>query len=110
MAQGIQFICGGCGKTIGAWDDGNPYYLDARGKKQYAYHPDHMRDQCIGNDSPSVCLSCGKEFMVDSRAPIAACPKCHSSEIADTFHLDGRTCPYCAEGIFVRDPDFFAIS
>jgi len=110
MAEGIQFTCNSCGKSITAWDDGNPYYLDAHGKKQYAYHPDHRRDQCIGNDAPYLCLSCGQEFMVDSRAPREACPQCHSSNVADTFHLNDRKCPYCAGGVFVRDPDFHAIS
>ena len=40
MAQGIRLVCENCGKSIEAWDDGNPYYLDRRGKKQYAWHPD----------------------------------------------------------------------
>ena len=59
MAQGVTFSCNHCGHSIEAWDDGNPYYLDERGKKRYAYHPSSERDQCVGNDSPHICLSCG---------------------------------------------------
>ena len=37
MAQCVRFVCNGCGHSIKAWDDGNPYYLDQRGRKHYAY-------------------------------------------------------------------------
>ena len=66
VAQGFRFVCGGCAHTIEAWDEGNPYYIDDDGKKQYAYHPSDKRDLCIGNDSPHLCLSYGHEFMPDS--------------------------------------------
>ncbi len=55
--------------AVEAWSDGNPYYIDGGGAKLYAYHPDHdSLAQCIGNDDPHLYLSCGREFMVDSRA------------------------------------------
>jgi hypothetical protein len=38
MAQAFRFICNSCGETIESGDEGNPYYLDKRGRKQYAYH------------------------------------------------------------------------
>ena len=93
-----------------SWDDGNPYYIDEDGKKQYAYHPSPLRNRCIGIDSPHLCLSCGHEFMVDSEAPIVACPKCKAREIVDTWTLSGKACPYCKTGVFVVDPEWHAIS
>ncbi|MCH8822530.1 MAG: hypothetical protein IH984_03380 [Planctomycetes bacterium] len=111
MAQGVRHICGGCGHAIEAWSDGNPYYIDKAGDKQYAYHPDHeLLAKCIGNDSPHLCLSCGFEFMVDSNDPVANCPKCKTGEIACTYDLDNKQCPFCKEGVFNIDPDLFAIS
>jgi DNA-directed RNA polymerase subunit RPC12/RpoP len=111
MAEGVRFICGNCRKAIEAWSDGNPYYLDSDGAKQCAYHPDHERlALCIGNDSPHICLACGGEFMVDSLAPVAACPDCGATEIAHTFGLDGVRCPYCKVGEFDADPGFHCVS
>lgn len=111
MAEGIRFVCGYCGHAIESWSDGNPYYLDEEGNKQYAYHPDHKRlDKCIGNDVLHICLSCGQEFMVDSLMPVSTCPKCHAIDIVDTYQLDGRLCPFCKAGTFVADPEFHAIS
>ena len=43
MAQQTTWLCTTCGHSIGAWSDGNPYYIDEAGEKQYAYHPDHER-------------------------------------------------------------------
>ncbi len=55
--------------------DGNPYYIDEAGGKQYAYHPDHERlALCIGNDIPHLCLSCGKKFRLDSAPPPPCAP------------------------------------
>ena len=111
MAEAVRYICETCGHAIEAWSDGNPYYIDKAGAKQYAYHPDHKRlALCIGNDSPHVCLSCGHEFMQDSLAPITACPKCETNEIADTYQLHGQRCPFCKKGVFTTDPDFHCIS
>ena len=28
MAEGLKFVCGGCGHEIEAWSDGNTYYSD----------------------------------------------------------------------------------
>jgi DNA-directed RNA polymerase subunit RPC12/RpoP len=111
MAEGVRYICGGCGKTIEAWSDGNPYYLDDAGRKQYAYHPDHERlAQCIGSDAPHLCLGCGEELMVDSRSPATRCPRCAATEIADTYRLGGARCPFCKAGAFKVDPLFHPIS
>ena len=111
MAEGVRFVCGGCQRAIEAWSDGNPYFLDESGKKRYAYHPDHENlARCIGNDSPRLCLECGEDFMVDSRAPVGACPKCGSTRLVGTFELAGHPCPYCKEGEFSRDPGYFCIS
>lgn len=102
MAQGFKMICSGCEHSIETWDEGNPYYIDENGKKCYAYHPSPDRGRCIGNDAPHFCMSCGQEFMVDSRVPTAKCPKCDDSDIAPTMELDDRTCPHCRAGVFVR--------
>ena len=111
MAEGIRYVCGACHRASEAWSDGNPYYIDATGRKQYAHHPDHERlARCIGNDTPHLCLACGEEFNVDSRAETAECPKCTSGDIVDTFQLNGRRCPYCEAGVFTADPDFHRIS
>jgi DNA-directed RNA polymerase subunit RPC12/RpoP len=111
MADAIRYVCDSCGKAIEAWSDGNPYYLDEHGQKQYAYHPDHERlARCIGNDSPHLCLECGAEFNVDSRDPVRACPKCQSHDIADTYRLDNKRCPGCKTGRFRIDPGFECVS
>jgi len=111
MAEAIRYVCSNCHRDIEAWSDGNPYYLDESGEKHYAYHPDHERlALCIGNDMPHLCLSCGNEFMVDSREPNAQCSACGVREIADVFQLAGRQCPYCKKGEFGADPNFHCIS
>jgi DNA-directed RNA polymerase subunit RPC12/RpoP len=102
MAQAFRFICNSSGETIESWDEGDPYYLDERGRKQYAYHPDPKRDSCIGIDSPYLCLSCAETFSVDSRSPIAQCPECSSTSICDTYDLEGKNCPFCQKGILER--------
>jgi hypothetical protein len=43
MASCSASICSHCGYTIEAWDDGNPYFLSYRGKKQFFYHPSGER-------------------------------------------------------------------
>ncbi|MCY2964648.1 MAG: hypothetical protein NT069_13605 [Planctomycetota bacterium] len=111
MAQQLQFTCDGCGRELTSWSDGNPYYMDDSGQKQYAYHPDHEGlARCIGNDAEHLCLNCGLEFKVDSRFPAAACPDCQSTDQVDTYELDGRPCPFCKRGIFRLDPGAMAIS
>lgn len=111
MAECFRYVCQSCGKSIDAWSDGNPYYIDERGKKEYAYHPDHEGlARCIGNDSEHICMACGKEFRVDSRAPKTCCPKCKSAETIDTFQLEGRQCPVCKNGRFAADQGFRCIS
>jgi hypothetical protein len=110
MAQCFRFVCGHCSDTIEAWSDGNPYFLDAHGNKQYAYHPRAELALCIGNDSPHLCLECGEELKVDSRAPTDHCVSCASKNIVHLYALAGKRCPKCKLGIYAIDPDFFAIS
>ena len=111
MAQEFRFVCGKCDHIIVAWDDGNPYFFESvitkagevkQKKNTPTYHPSELRELCIGNDTEHLCLSCKKEFMVDSKAPIMTCPKCKSSEIVDTMELAGKSCSYCKEGVFRR--------
>lgn len=111
MAGCARFECSKCKNAVEAWDDGNPYYYDNDGVKQYAYHPDHERlALCIGNDVPHICLDCGEQFNVDSNAPVMKCPKCGAPRVTCTTELEGITCPFCHDGILAMDPDFFAIS
>lgn len=111
MARGIRNICTHCATSIKAWSDGNPYFIDESGTKEYAYHPEHERlEKCIGNDSPYLCLNCGEQFMVDSRAPVSECPKCGAKDISDTYELDKKRCPFCKVGTFTLDADFCVTS
>ena len=111
MAEARRFVCGSCHRAIVDWSDGNPYYIDKAGRKQYAYHPDHDRlEQCVGNDSPHLCLDCGKQSEVDSRAPIANCPKCGGNQFVPMYQLSGQRCPYCKVGVFAVDPNYRCIS
>jgi DNA-directed RNA polymerase subunit RPC12/RpoP len=111
MAEAKLYVCDQCQHSIQAWSDGNPYYINQSGKKKYAYHPDHEKlALCIGNDSPHLCLTCGKEFMVDSQKPRTDCPKCHSDQFVDLYDLDDHPCPYCKQGKFKIDTNFSCIS
>jgi len=111
VAQRIRFVCDQCGRSVEAWSDGNPYYLDQDGKKRYAYHPDHENlDRCIGNDVPHLCLACGAAVTVDTRDPRYRCPDCQAGPLVETYELDGHPCPYCDGGTFRQDPDSFAVS
>jgi hypothetical protein len=111
MAKCVRFVCDHCGDAIESWDEGNPYYIDARGEKQYGYHPEPERELCIGVDSPHLCLNCGKQFYSglersDDKFPsVRIAPK-----IVATFHLDGNTCPGCKIGVFRIDPEFLCVS
>jgi DNA-directed RNA polymerase subunit RPC12/RpoP len=111
MAQCSRYNCSGCGRQIDVWSDGNPYYIDDTGCKEYAYHPDHKGlAKCIGNDVPHLCLTCGKEVVIDSRSSVQKCPDCDSEKVVSTYYLDGRECPTCRNGRFVQDKSYFAIS
>ncbi len=110
MAECMRFVCNACGHAIEAWDDGNPYYLDKRGRKHYAYHPDSKRSRCIGIDSPHICLSCGEKFDIDSENPVTTCISCNSTDITKTFTLGKRRCPYCKQGVLVKDRNFYCVS
>ena len=105
MAEGIRWACTACDNRVEAWSDGNPYTLDARGNKTYVYHPDHAGlALAVGNDSPTLCLDCGFEFMNDSQDRWSRCPRCGSADIPPTFRLGGRRCPVCKRGTFEEDP------
>lgn len=110
MAEGRTYRCDHCPKSVNAWSDGHPYYVE-NGKKRYAHHPDHdALARCTGNEEPHLCLACGKGFKVDSSAPITECPHCLSGEIATTWNLEGRRCPRCRTGHFRLDAEAGAIS
>lgn len=107
MATG--FKCDKCEHVISAWDEGNPYYFDEEGKKQYAYHPSSDRNKCIGNDPDYVCLDCAKEFILDRKVPSKECPECASLNICKPSELEGKKCPSCKEGT-LKDIGMVAIS
>ena len=77
---------------------GTPTFWTRTAKKCYAYHPSSDRWRCIGIDSPHLCMACGAEFDVVSRAPIGACPTCSAPDIADTWTLERKPCPHCKVG------------
>lgn len=105
MAEGRRLVCNHCGRSVEAWSDGNPYYRDERGRKRYAYHPDHENlARCVGNDEPHLCLACGAETKVDSLKPRTRCRKCKADRLVPCWELAGHPCPTCRTGIFVEDP------
>lgn len=69
MAERRRYLCSACRVQVEAWSDGYPCFIDERGEKKYAYHPDPAIEQCVGNDVPSLCLRCGTDFMVGARTP-----------------------------------------
>lgn len=110
MAAAMKFVCNECSHAFMAWDEGDPYYRDERGRKRYAYHPSPERERCTAVESPVLCLSCGNEGKVDSAKPITHCRKCRSEDLIDLWHLEGKPCPYCKRGRFAVDPAFFIVS
>jgi hypothetical protein len=111
MAECIRFVCSGCGQSIKAWSDGNPFYIDDTGEKKYAYHPNHEElEKCIANDVPHLCLKCGTVSKIDSRLDLQVCPNCHSESVRDLFNLEGVKCPKCKDGHFVSNKDGYCIS
>ncbi len=110
MASGILFVCDSCATPVEAWDEGNPYVVDDAGEKRYVYHPDPERDRSTGIDTPHLCSACGHEFNADSRGPTEQCPACASTSIVETYHLGDAPCPFCKQGHFRRDPNWWVIS
>ena len=98
MAEGVTLKCTHCEFTTTAWSDGNPYYLNERGEKQYAYHPSDEVALCKEVDVPHICMSCANEFNVDSAAPIRRCPECNFGRISSLWRMQGKACPKCHEG------------
>ncbi len=111
MAEGRYIACSSCRFSLIAWSDGNPYYRDERGRKKYAYHPDHENlARCIGNDEPHLCTACGRQAKVDSLMPITHCRTCKAEALVPQWDLDGVACPKCRCGTLHVDPDRCAIS
>ena len=110
MAECIRFTCDSCGFSIDAWDDGNPFYVNHEGKKVYVYHPSSDRRFAIANDVPHLCLACGKQVKIDSRLETKACTKCRSSNVVETYRLEGVECSKCKKGHFREQEGIVAIS
>jgi hypothetical protein len=111
LAEARFFVCGGCGFEVEVWSDGNPYYRDERGRKRYAYHPDHENlARCVGNDEPHLCMACGAEAKIDSLKRITSCRKCKGGPLVPLWNLEGNSCPRCRESHFSIDKERRAIS
>ena len=110
MAECIRLTCSACKFSVDVWDEGNPYYRAADGKKVYVYHPSSDREKATGVDSPHTCLDCGHSFEIDSEAPLERCPKCGSAAFCHDWDLPGHNCPHCRRGTFEIDPGFHMIS
>jgi hypothetical protein len=111
VAEGRRFACTACDFAVEAWSDGNPYYRDERGRKRYAYHPDHENlARCIGNDVPHLCLGCGGETKVESARPRATCRRCKGERHVPTWELAGQVCPRRRQGMLEVDHGFRVIS
>jgi len=99
MAKCLRFVCTGCGFSIEAWSDGNPFYVDGSGNKVNTYHPNHDEiEKYIANDVPRLCLQCGAESNIDSRLDPQVCPKCGWDNVVDTFALKSVKGPTCHGG------------
>ena len=115
MAQGTTMICTNCQFSLDAWEDGNPYGIDAEKvlieglsreeAKVHFYHPQPPPDSAFefGVDVPHLCLACSFEFCVDNEEPTSTCPSCQSPKICDLCELESKTCPKCRRGTFASD-------
>ena len=123
MAMSIIYTCDKCGFEVDAWDDGNPYVQDSKGKRHYYYHPtNHMDimeevlakmpphipsseeseeseliyDTHTGNAPDHLCLKCGKISKIDPEVDKMICKKCQSDEVTELTSLAGKHCPKCS--------------
>lgn len=109
MAERIRTVCPACEWSVKAWSDGNPYLIED-GTKRYVPHPSQDWDKAVGNDVPAVCLDCGRQTTLDSRAPRKACSRCRSGRLRPAYSLAGCECPRCHDGQMARDDSYRMIS
>lgn len=118
MAMSLIFTCEQCGFSVEWWDEGNPYIMNAKGKRVFCYHPEleedmekvveeilgpiytnEGRDEVLsartGNAPDHICLKCAKTFKLDPDRDKMECPKCHNSEVAEVYAIGGKPCPKC---------------
>jgi predicted RNA-binding Zn-ribbon protein involved in translation (DUF1610 family) len=100
MAQLLNFSCDNCARSFEAWDDGNPFFLNSKGQKIYAYHPNKLRDRCTGNDPTEICMNCGFVLNPAKNSQTQVCPDCKGVIFRDILSLDGVVCPFCKDGVF----------
>ena len=110
MALGKTFVCTGCARAIEAWDEGDPYYVDADGERRYVFHPSPERERATGVEWPALCLACGAEVTRDSALAPGPCPACGGGDVVDAWALEGRRCPSCRRGEFREDERAVKIS
>ena len=126
--------CPTCGFEIEAWEDGNPYIRDDKGKPRFYYHPGGEEDrikileecrwaECkspeelevllnkkSGVMSEFICMDCCKFFKTDAEKHTPWCRKCGSQNVMNITELAGVRCPKCRMGNFPSTPEFGAIS
>jgi DNA-directed RNA polymerase subunit RPC12/RpoP len=123
MAMSTIYTCDKCGFEVDAWDDGNPYVQDSKGKRHYFYHPENGIDIMgkllepiplptsnskeseesepvfethTGNAPDHLCLKCGKISLIDPEMDKMICKKCKSDEVTELTSLAGKKCPKCS--------------
>lgn len=123
MAMSTIYTCDKCGFEVDAWDDGNPYVQDSKGKRHYFYHPENEieimgkllepktlptsdSEECeesepffeihTGNAPDHLCRKCGKISKIDPEMDKMICKKCKSDEVTEVTSLAGLKCPKCS--------------
>ncbi|MGB2401986.1 MAG: hypothetical protein ACPIA7_01100 [Akkermansiaceae bacterium] len=123
MAMSTIYTCDKCGFEVDAWDDGNPYVQDSKGKRHYFYHPENGIDLMgklrepiplptsnseeseesepffgihTGNAPDHLCRKCGKISQIDPKMDKMICKKCKSEEVTEVTSLAGLKCPKCS--------------
>ncbi len=123
MAQCTRFTCSHCAFGIDSWDDGNPYFADAAGKRHYFYHPGgesamrayyqvetallmetktfaEFAQERSGNEGDWLCENCGRQTQRDPRRDSMRCSGCKQETLIANSRLEGRPCPKCKNGTF----------
>jgi DNA-directed RNA polymerase subunit RPC12/RpoP len=131
MAMCTDYTCGRCGFRVESWDDGNPYLMNAAGKRHHYYHPggpsDIMRlyqeltgapeDWSAletyshthgGIEGDYLCQHCGRQTRRDPARDVLRCTGCKRMALLPCEDLEGKPCPKCRQGVFTGQ--FGAIS
>jgi|GEM_PF-662675 len=134
MSALYRHECPGCEFQVDAWEGGDPYVCDDRGRRQYYYHPNEeerfkrILESCrwaegktpdelaellrvkSGVMSGFLCLRCAKVFKCDEDKTTPVCRKCRSKEVLALWQLAGAQCPKCRQATFPGVPEMIGIS